>query len=549
MKIRHSFIYLWIPAIFLLFSNVSGQNPKFLIPIDSTVVDGDYPPFNTVQPGDTVFIQAGSRGYLLIRDFFGTTDHPVTFINYQGTVSIISIFNYGIAVANCRFVRLTGTGDAGTLYGINISHVSNGPGIICTELTSDYELDHLRVNATLNAGIYAKSEPDCLFNSTREKFTQYNTFIHDNGIENTGTEGIDLGSTFYKGETIHCNGHDTLVYPALLSGVRVYNNLIKSTGFAAIRVSSASVDCRVYNNSIFSDSQAGDSLKMSGIWLGPGTKADCYNNSIKTGKGDGIDDHGLGGNRIFNNLIIDAGTDYFPGDQTKKRFGILVTDASVQSDSSFRILFNDIIRPKADGVRFESVLSKNNLVVSNVIIDPGDYPSEGVTSYVEVEDPASEVEISNNYFRLDTLNAGFVNGSYELKAGSPLIDAGYFDAEGVDFDLLNLPRPQGATYDIGAYEYQGSATGIQNTLFAKSSRAYPNPASERMTIEYNLPGTSVVYLDIYNTTGTRIYSEVQSAAPEGSRLIRVDVMNFPSGVYMFTLRSGSEIATGKMIKM
>jgi Right handed beta helix region len=42
-------------------------------------------------------------------------------------------------------------------------------------------------------------------------------------------------------------------------------------------------------------------------------------------------------------------------------------------------------------------------------------------------------------------------GDYHLKPGSPAIDAGAV-ATGVTTDLANTPRPQGAGYDVGAYE-------------------------------------------------------------------------------------------------
>ena len=44
------------------------------------------------------------------------------------------------------------------------------------------------------------------------------------------------------------------------------------------------------------------------------------------------------------------------------------------------------------------------------------------------------------------------NLDLHLKAGSPAIDAGTSDSAPSD-DLDDVPRPQGAGYDVGAYEY------------------------------------------------------------------------------------------------
>lgn len=538
-----------ITALYLIvISQVQGQTPKFLIGTSANLAEGDNAPFNTIQPGDTVFIQAGTRGYLRIRDFAGNSEHPVIFMNYGGTVTLTTTYNYGIAISNCRFIRLTGTGDPGNFYGFDIQHVGNGAGISFGELSTDFELDHVKITDDPIAGLYAKTDPDCSFTSTRNNFTQYDTRIHDNYIENTGNEGLYIGSSFYNGETFNCNGKDTVLFPSILSGVRVYNNIVKSSGWDGIQVSSASVDCQVYDNVVMYDSQAGVSSQMTGIILGGGSKCDCYNNNISEGKGDGIEDHGLGGNKVYNNLIIDAGQSYFPGDLTKKKHGIYVDDISVQNGSGFHILFNDIINPKSDGIRFQSTKSSGNLVVSNVIINPGDYVQEGSTSYIEIVDPASDVMVSNNYLRLDTLNAGFVSGGYELQSTSPLVDAGYYESEGINFDFLNNPRPQGAGYDIGAYEYMSGSTGIQNVTGSKFSHAYPNPAHLNMNITYEFSSTTDVYLDIYNLLGSRIFSAVQHEVSAGSHTVTVDVGSLPAGLYTYTLRSGMEVLTGKFVK-
>src|SRR5262249_51911397 len=58
-----------------------------------------------------------------------------------------------------------------------------------------------------------------------------------------------------------------------------------------------------------------------------------------------------------------------------------------------------------------------------------------------------------------TTNPSFVNaaaGDFHLQAGSPAIDAGMTVSE-VTTDRDKMPRPQGARFDIGAYEYTGSA--------------------------------------------------------------------------------------------
>ena len=86
-----------------------------------------------------------------------------------------------------------------------------------------------------------------------------------------------IGSSFYSGETINCNGKDTVVMPSVLMGVRVYNNIVKYSGWDGIQVGSAVSDCRIFNNLVMFDSQAAVYGQMSGFLIGGRSKCDCYN--------------------------------------------------------------------------------------------------------------------------------------------------------------------------------------------------------------------------------------------------------------------------------
>jgi hypothetical protein len=530
---------------FLSLSTLKGQDsPQFLVSNSTTMIDGSASPYNLVGPGDTVYLQSGTRVNLLIKNFQGSPGAPIIFINYNGPVVFNTTWYYGIKMSNCKYVRLTGTGTTADFYGIQVAKVTNGMGLSVEGLSSDFEIDHLSIDSVPIAGIYAKTDPDCSYAATRGNFTQYNTIIHDCYITHTGDEGMYVGSSFYNGETITCNGHDTLVYPSLLSGVHIYNNIVKYSGWDGIQVGCASTDCQIYNNLIMYDSQSGTNFQMSGIMLNGGTKADCYDNTITDGKGDGIEMQGLGGTRVFNNIIVNPGLTYYPNDQTKKKYGIYVSDVSVQPDSSFYILFNDILNPKSEGIHFASVNSANNLIVSNAITHPG------ISGAYVVASSGCEILISNNYFAVDTIGIGFIPGGYDLQTYSPLVDAGYDECQGIDSDMMNRPRFCGLNFDIGPYEAPSVLTGITPSGSSPESvKVYPNPVRETLTVKYEAATSEDMMFSVYNLSGQRLFQDAQPSVSAGTNTFSVNVMNLSPGVYVYALRLGKHALSGRFIKL
>ncbi len=531
-----------------------SQQHVFYVDTLTTLLDANYAPFNQVQPGDTICFKAGKRAYILIRNFTGNSDKPVFFINGPGLVTINTDHYFGISVQNCRYIRLSGSGDKNYFYGFSIERVAKGTGIGIGNLSSDFEIDHVSIRNVTIAGIYAKTDPDCSLTSTRDKFTQFNTRIHDNYLENCGNEGLYIGSTKYFGQTVNCNGNDTLLMPPLLDGVKVYNNIIKYAGWDGIQVSSASNNCQVYDNLVMFDSQSEVYGQMSGIIIGGGSKCDCYNNFISQGKGDGIEIHGLAGFRVFNNIIIDAGRSYLPADANQMKHGIFVTDVSAMHDSSFSILFNTILNPKSDGIRFASVHSKNNLVASNAIINPGTFDVyelgntrfKGADSYVMIPDPASAVLVKNNYTARNSDSAGFTDDGYSLTPTSVLINSAWSDSRNVTSDYFHFTRPYGSLADIGAVEFNPSLAVRTNAITASPS-IFPNPVKNWLTIRCRGTAYQEVSVLIYKTNGMLVM-EQQLYEPGIDKSLQLNVTALPPGVYIYTLKAGKQNFNGKFIK-
>ncbi|MEI6140725.1 MAG: choice-of-anchor Q domain-containing protein, partial [Mariniphaga sp.] len=519
-------------CLFLLIfvKTVGGQTSHIITP-DKIYLNGLDAAYQNIKPGDTLVFVSGAKNYLLIKNFHGAPGKPLVMINSGGPVIIDTDHYYGISIANCQYIKLTGTGDPSQTYGFQVKRVANGSGLGIGELSSDFEIDHVSIENCKIGGLYAKTDPDCSLTSVRGNFTQHNTIIHDNYVANVADEGMYIGSTKYDGQTVFCNGKDTVLMPSLLDGVRVYNNIVKYSGWDGIQVSSASKDCKIYNNTILFDSQAEANAQMSGIMIGGGTKCDCFNNFISQGKGDGIESHGLGGTRIFNNIILDAGKSYLPADLTQMKYGIYISD----NDSSIYIENNNIVNPKSDGIRFASVTGNVNVIASNVIINPGNFDlyqngntwAKGVDSYIMRPDPGFIFTLQNNYLSRNADSVKFVSTTFQtpvdfkLLAGSPLID--HADADkNINFDFSGSPRPSGIKSDIGAFEFKSDTvpTPKPTSYVVIGGGSYCaggtgleiglNSSQNGVSYELVLNGTKTGY--IVNGTGTTISFGLQTAA-------------------------------------
>ena len=76
---------------------------------------------------------------------------------------------------------------------------------------------------------------------------------------------------------------------------------------------------------------------------------------------------------------------------------------------------------------------------------------------------------------------------------------------------------------------------------------YPNPFNPNTTIRFNIKNDSHVYLKIFNMIGEEIVTLVDEYKPAGSYESSFDAGALTSGVYLYQIRSGSNIQTRKMI--
>jgi hypothetical protein len=563
----------------LVFGHTILANAKsHLISKTLNVIDGSSG--FKVYPGDTLEFESGLRGFLLIRNLHGQDDAPIVICNRMGQVRLSTAHYYGISFRNCTHIKLCGNGSPDTLYGIKIENVDHGSGISVDDLSSDFEIEFVEIANTSQTGLVAKTDPTCIKLAARGQFVLRNLYIHNNYLHDIGEEGIYVGSSFWQGTTIDCDGVTINVLPHTLENAQIYQNRVERTGWDGIQVSSVVSDCRIYENQIRDDSRRQTFNQMSGIMIGSGCVADCYNNLIVNGLGSGIECYGSGGQWIFNNIIINAGLDYFKDDPTKRKYGIYVADKSTLQDSSFYLVHNTIINPKSDGIRFASTISRSNKIINNIIINPGafDYYTSslahdsGADAYVMLSEPDVDVLITKNLFSRSIEDVKFVdpqNGDFRLTRISPAVNTG--QNVGILFDHRNMPRPKQNIPDLGAMEFDptegdpGLVTGSNpyapqqsegktDTDYALILNAQPNPFSHLTGIQFWLGREADVEVAIYNEIGqnvrqlalNRFYSKGRHAIPWDGRSEHGQLL--PSGIYFCRVKADNHIQTQKILK-
>jgi len=540
------------PILMLFLLCVGQLYAQHLVSISLDQVNG-LGNFGEVEPGDTVFIESGERAELLIQNFHGTADQPIIFCPSHDVipVSIRSSNSYGISLRNCSFIKVSGWQGKHSRYGIQILELNHesSVGISITTKSSDIELDHIEIGDSGFAGILAKTDPVCGDPETqRGGFIQRNTWIHHCYIHDTGAEGIYAGSTYFLGQEVDDCG---VVLPTVLEGVRIYQNIIERAGWDGIQVSSAVSDCQIYDNVLIDCSVLQQANHMSGILIGGGSLADCYNNLIKDCYGTGILVFGDGGTRVFNNVILRSAKRFTPNDPTQREHGIYLDDKTQLNKSFYGIFSNTIIQPKSDCIRIAESVDFEVRIFNNLLVDPGAwsvYENDntdltGNDSYILVQGGSGHIRIAANATVRSMISPQFLdayNDDYHLDLSSPYIDAGrdLSDQDKVDFDFENNRRPYGSGYDIGAYEY-GYASGIWSVRRTEPSIqvVFRSDGNGLGSIQFDLEEPETLSWGLVALDGRIVKQENMIFLDQGKHSIRLT--HIIPGIYVLHIRSNA----------
>ena len=373
---------------------------------------------DTVQPGDTVLVRDGHyRGFRLSTS--GSSAARIVF-SATGTGAIIDRGNsdgYGILLSNVNYI---------TLQGFTIRDVAN-MGIAHRNASPSNPVHGLIIRGNT---IIRSQSVGMYFSEIM------NSLIEKNEIDHCGLEGTHClymanagtGNTTIRGNNfhhclkagIHFNGDESVGGDGIISGLTIEQNRIYKNGLNALNMDG--VQNSVIRNNLIYDN-IGNGIRAFQIDASEGPKnLTIVNNTIIVPPDSGgwavrITAE-LGGNTVFNNILLS------------------------ESD-----VWGGSIAIDADSVGFSSA---HNIVINRFTPDRDD------TMLTLRQWQA--LGYDNGSF-LAGINSLFIDpdaGDYRLLKTSPAIDAGipsFVGRAAPENDKLSGKRPQGAGFDIGAYEF------------------------------------------------------------------------------------------------
>ena len=165
-------------------------------------------------------------------------------------------------------------------------------------------------------------------------------------------------------------------------------------------------------------------------------------------------------------------------------------------------------------------------------------------------------EVNNLGFEVQKSEAG------SQKSGAEWTKIGFVDGNGTSnaphsYSFVDAGVQRSVSYRLkqvdrdGNYEY---STVVEATVDAKPAafslgQNYPNPFNPVTNISYALPSSGFVSLKVYDILGHEVATLVNGVQESGVQHVQFNASQLSSGLYFYTIRTGSFTATKKLLLM
>ena len=313
-------------------------------------------------------------------------------------------------------------------------------------------------------------------------------------------------------------------------------------------------------------------INNGGVYFnGAGKLLNCIvENNTSTGTGAGISNAG-GGDCIIENCIIRnnkaTGTGGCAGvvlraNSVMKNCIIANNEATAGNTGGIntwenpRIINCTVVNNKASGTSGAVNLGGTTTIINSILWNnssaSGVVTLSGATmTTCAVQSSASSGSILLNAANADVAGPNFINPSitigyttddqslfnWQLSTGSPCINTGTdVSASGVTTDMLGTARPKGGSFDIGAYEFNGTTTDVFDINKTELFILYPNPASDHLTVNLQ----NIHSVNAYSVTGAVVPIKISNS--------QIDISHLVNGIYNFVVKTGDKTYITRIIK-
>lgn len=182
------------------------------------------------------------------------------------------------------------------------------------------------------------------------------------------------------------------------------------------------------------------------------------------------------------------------------------------------------------------VIAANNIEFTNPVgfasLEGGTTGGEGGNSII--------VSAEHNYL----INSGQI---VENLAGFNFDPQLYYNYTATDSYLVKeLVMVNAGAGKLDINTYIGSKTVPLPKVF-KLGQNYTNPFNPETSIDYIVQSISPVKLEVYNILGQKVAILVDEIKPVGSYQVTFDGSKMSSGIYLYQLRTSTQVITNKMI--
>jgi hypothetical protein len=490
--------------------------------------------YPTLQAGDIVYIRAGTYNdiqqesrMIYLYGLAYEPDKPLVVVGYPGefpvlgTTVSIGVFGRNRANAYLEWHKLIweNSGHVFNISGHNIRLVGNifrnntTEASAVVQTNSSWEWD-IYGNLWQNTGfdswkhaIYMTGEmwnvPE-LYHAVENMDIGWNEFDHYLGWVEGATHTAGGGIVEIKSKD----------NPEWTNNIFVHDNLFHECTASPMWVTESCYNIYFYNNVMWDILHYTTSSTYGGLKIGTRNTDDRF--------------------YIYNNTFYDIGS---------SQYGIAFIQIFLRSTVQSRNnIFYSINGQPYLNLNTDDVAS---FVSTNDIYFGGDPPSgNGITV--------------SNPITTDPQFLSIENHDFHLLETSPAIDTGTTEVSSIvtkDYD--GILRPQGHSYDIGAYEYISKVTGLERNPLELPHhfdlhQNYPNPFNPGTTITYEVASIVNINLAIYDTLGKLVVTLVNEEQSPGRKEVRWDGRDnngllVSSGVYFVTLSGKTFAKTRKIL--